>query len=128
MTTPERVEGARRARAAIAYAGLTHKDVALALHQSVSNVRRILDASREQTTWDELWQIADLCSLPRDWFSADLARLPEIVPRGQPVFGLSDEMRDSMEQELEDQVRRVRERAATVGADKRGPRRKVPAR
>lgn len=109
----------------MAYAGMSKKDVESALHTSDSTVGRILDGSRPNTTWDELWAIADACAIPRDWFSADLTRLSEIVTAGEPRFGTPQDLRDQMEQRAEAQILRVRKRTGVAAKGKRGPRRKA---
>jgi transcriptional regulator with XRE-family HTH domain len=125
MNEQERIEGARRARAAVAYAGLKANELAAAIHASPATTGRILSGTRKETTHDELWKIADACTLPREWFSADFSRLSEVVPAGQPTFGEPGDLAERMEQELAAHVERVRQRTEAAAKGKRGPRRKV---
>jgi transcriptional regulator with XRE-family HTH domain len=125
MTERDRIEGGRRARAAVAYADIPMKNVAKALHMSEPTLYRLLNGTRKETTLEELWVIADLCTLPNEWFSADFSRLREIVPAGQPTFGPPGDLRIRMEQELEGHVERVRQRTGAAAKGKRDPRRKA---
>lgn len=64
LISPERA--AARARAAIAYAGLEHADVADVTGMSLSMVRRITSKTTPRdATIERLWAIADACSVPR---------------------------------------------------------------
>jgi transcriptional regulator with XRE-family HTH domain len=113
VTEDERAEAGRRARAAVAYSGLGDKAVAAAMGFSTSTLQRIYSGQREQTAWDDLWAIADACSVPREWFSADIERLGEIVAEGMPAFPTPDQRA----------VARAREaRALQVKARQRGAR------
>jgi hypothetical protein len=125
MTENERIEGARRAKGALAYAGLTHRDVIAATNLSPATVGRILAGTRKETTWDDLWAIADLCSIPREWFSADLWRLHEIVPPGKPTFGSQPDLRAKMGRALAERVELVHRRSEAAAKGKRGRRRKA---
>jgi transcriptional regulator with XRE-family HTH domain len=123
MTESELIEGGRRARAAIAYAGTTVADVAGYLHVSEATAGRILAGNRKETSWDQLWAIADYCKLPRDWYSADFTRLGEITQDGAPRFGLSPDLREQMSRDLEERVAQARKRSAAAAKGKRGRRR-----
>lgn len=122
MTLRERVEGGRRAKAALAYAGRTAKDVASTLNMSEPTFRRVLAGTRRETDWADFWAIADACTLPRSLFSVDLTRLDEIVGPGQPMFARRPELFAEMERELEERVRRARRRTGADESSKRGPR------
>lgn len=82
---PDPIEAGRRARAALGYSGIQRKAAAAAVNVSQATLGRILDGSRTETTWEDLWRLADACGLPREWFSADFDRLAEIVSDG-PTF------------------------------------------
>jgi transcriptional regulator with XRE-family HTH domain len=126
MTEMERVEAGRRARAAIGYAGAKIPDVAAHLHMSPATLSRLLAGARKETTTDELWQIADYCKLPRDWYAADLTKLGQITREGAPRFGTSEALRAVMEQDLEERVLRARKRAAVGAKGTPGRRRRAP--
>ena len=89
MDEPNAEEVARRLRAALAYAEMPQAEAAKVIGKGLSTLARTLDAKGGElraATWDEVWKIADACGLPRAWFSADLARLQEIVPDDLPHF------------------------------------------
>lgn len=86
-------ETARRLRAAIAYAGSSKEfgraGAARAMGVTEGKVDRMIGTkpgNRLLPTWDERWALADAVGLPREWFSADLGRLAEIVPDDAPRF------------------------------------------
>ena len=88
-TEPDPEEAARRLRAAIAYVGVTQEDAAKALGVSVATLARMLARKGIETralTWAELWRAADNLGLPRAWFTADIARIHEVVPDEMPHF------------------------------------------
>jgi predicted transcriptional regulator len=128
MDERERVEGGRRAKAALAYAGKTAPEIAPELGMSEPTFGRLLAGMRKETSWDDLWKIADCCTLPREWFSADIMRLSEIVPAGQPTFGVRRDLAAKMEQELAARVEQVRRRNEAGARNTRAPRRKAPQR
>lgn len=100
-------EVARRVRAAMSYGDLSRDAAAAAMHVSPSTLDRIAGkrTSRPRgADWAELWRLADASGLPREWFSADLERLPEIVTDG-PTFTRPEPARAEM-------TRRLQERAA----------------
>lgn len=67
-------EVARRVRAARAYAGLSVYDVANAIGLGAQTIKRI-EAGRRTPRSFEIWAIADVCGLPREWFTADFDAL-----------------------------------------------------
>lgn len=76
-------------RAAIAYAGKGQQPAMDALNYSRATLARLLDTKggdRKTIEWSDLWKLADVCGLPREWFTADFERLYEIVPDGMPTF------------------------------------------
>jgi hypothetical protein len=88
------IEIARRINAALAYASFAKntREVREGLQETLSVSTRTLDRMLGKGTngaeqlrhvhWDDLTKIADYCQLPPEFFSADLARLHEIVPAG----------------------------------------------
>lgn len=104
----------------MAYAGVKQPAVAQALHLSVPTIGRIMSGTRKETSREELWQIMELCNVPRDWLVADFSRLSEIGSPGQPSFGDSKVLRDRMERELDELVLQARKRSNVGGAKKRG--------
>jgi hypothetical protein len=130
---PDPEEAARRLRAAIAYAGMSQPDAARVIGKGLSTLARTLDAKGGElraATWDEVWKIADACGLPRAWFTADLTRLQEIVPDGQPRFANDSgsfrpsaaQMREA--QELRREAQRSRARQPASRRTKREPKRR----
>lgn len=128
MTAPDRIEAGRRARAALAYSKVRVRQVAADLNVSEMTVHRMLAGSRKETSWDDLWAIADLCGLPREWFSADLDRLIEIVPEGAPRFAQAEPRGEQMlarllERQLEEAVEQEgKSSAGTAVAARESPR------
>lgn len=80
-------ETGRRVRAAMAYANVSREQAADVLDVSIATLNRITTTRGEPRRVDlrDLWRLADACHLPPEWFSADLSRLPEIVPPGMPT-------------------------------------------
>lgn len=81
-------ETARRVRAAMAYGKLKRSQAAAIMGTEPGTLDRITGMKGSETrlaTWEQLWQLADRVGLPREWFSADLKRLDEIVTEG-PTF------------------------------------------
>lgn len=59
-------ESARRVRAAIAYSGLDHEEVAERTYIHAGTIRRIASRTKPRpATIEELWAIADACNVPR---------------------------------------------------------------
>jgi len=110
MSAPEHQETGRRIRAALAYGRVPRKDAAAAMHVQESHLDRYTSRTDERYTpgWEDLWNLADLCGLPREFFSADFDRLSEIVPADAPRFDLSREERDAARART---AARLRERA-----------------
>jgi transcriptional regulator with XRE-family HTH domain len=73
-------EVARRVRAARAYAGLSVSDVATAIGLGAQTIKRI-EAGRRTPRSFEIWAIADVCGLPREWFMADFKALSHQAER-----------------------------------------------
>ena len=73
-------EVARRVRAARAYAGLSVADVATAVGLGAQTIKRI-EAGRRTPRSFEIWAIADVCGLPREWFNADFKALSHQAER-----------------------------------------------
>ena len=103
----------------MAYAGVKQPAVAEALHISIPTVGRIMNGSRKETNREELWQIIELCGVPRDWLAADLSRLSEIAAEGQPSFGDSTVLRQQMTQELDALVQQAQKRDSAGEAERR---------
>jgi transcriptional regulator with XRE-family HTH domain len=61
---------ARRVRAARAYAGLSVRELADAIGIGLQTIKRIEAGSRAPRTM-EVWAIAEVCGLPREWFEVD---------------------------------------------------------
>lgn len=60
-----------------------------ALNVSRATLARMLHMKgddRKTIDWSDMWTLADALGIPRSWFTADLARLGEIVPDGLPAF------------------------------------------
>ena len=73
------VDAARRARAAMAYAGLDAKDVAQATDIGKATLDRITSRTNPQNgTIDRLWTIADACQVPRSFMEHGFATEPAI--------------------------------------------------
>jgi hypothetical protein len=125
MDQRERIEGGRRARAALAYAGKRGPEIWPKLGMSEATFGRLLAGTRTETSLEDFWQIADLCTLPREWFGADFSRLGEIVPLGQPTFGGQADWATKMEQVLAARVEQVRRRSEADVRGTHGPRRKA---
>jgi hypothetical protein len=86
---PDQDEAVRRVRAALAYAGMDGITAMRVLSISRSTLQRLVGrkgSESRRVDWAELWLVADACGLPREWFSADLSRLAEIVPADAPLF------------------------------------------
>lgn len=75
-----REERAKRARAARAYAGLHQSAIAEALGQSVISVKR-LEAGNRDISMDDLWTIADLCGVPREFMTDGFESVPQELKR-----------------------------------------------
>lgn len=60
----------RRVRAARMYSGLSVDELAAAIGVGSQTIKRI-EAGRRTPRPMEVWAIADVCGLPRNWFSAD---------------------------------------------------------
>lgn len=69
----------------MAYAGFKRPELAKKAHVSPATLDRITGKPQRGAEWSDLWRIADACGLDREWFSADLSRLHEIVTDG-PTF------------------------------------------
>jgi hypothetical protein len=90
---PDYEDTKRRIRAAIAWAGSSREfgrhGAAEAMGVRTDKVDRMVGTKPDNPlmpTWDERWALADAVGLPREWFSADLARLHEILLPGAPAF------------------------------------------
>lgn len=79
-------------------------------------------------TWEQLWALADACGISRDWFSADLDRLEEIVPEGMPRFGSTpterQKNRAAFQQALGEKGRPSTELPEAAPETRRTPRRR----
>lgn len=73
----------------MAYADIKRSELAALLDYSESTIDRMTgrrNTAARETDWRDLWKIADACDVPREWFTADIERLHEIVPEGMPTF------------------------------------------
>lgn len=105
----------------MAYAEVSRRRLAQALNYSDSSIDRLRDG-RRTAQWEELWQIADTCGLPAEWFTAEIGRLFEIVPDGAPVF--SDSARRHLlhlAQRRAQEAPRTSERSDTTHEATEGP-------
>jgi hypothetical protein len=73
----------------MAYGGIKRLQAAELMDTTPGTLDRILGTKGSETktaTWDQLMKLAAAVDLPPEWFSADLNRLPEIVPAGSAIF------------------------------------------
>jgi hypothetical protein len=73
----------------MAYAGVRRAELASRIGYSEATLDRMTGrraGTPRDVDWRVLWKIADACAIPREWFTADIDRLWEIVPEGMPVF------------------------------------------
>lgn len=73
----------------MAYANIRRAELAAQLDYSEATLDRMTGrraGSPRDVDWRVLWRIADACGVPREWFTADIDRLWEIVPEGMPMF------------------------------------------
>lgn len=85
MGDPDPYDVARRVRAARAYSKLSREALAEALGYSPSTID-LIEGKRaipRGASWTELGKVAEATGLPFEFFTADFARLPEIVPEGE---------------------------------------------
>jgi transcriptional regulator with XRE-family HTH domain len=75
-----REERAARIRAARAYAKVTQDAIAEALGQSTISVKRMEKAEKDISV-DDLWTIADLCGVPREFMTDGFQSVPEELRR-----------------------------------------------
>lgn len=123
---------ARRVRAAMAYGKVKREDAAKVMGTSPGTLDRIAGQKGTETKrpeWDQLWALADKANLPREWFSADLSRLREIVPAGSPVFPTpsapnGQALPTEMAQAIEEADQLLGERPAGEPDTKPAPRRR----
>lgn len=113
----EPVDAARRARAAMAYAGLDAKEVAQLTNIGKATLDRITSRTNPQSgTIDRLWIIADACQVPRSFMEHGFAAFSPSA-EGQPEERLVA---------LEAQVRLLARRVGTgAPAPPAGLRRRV---
>lgn len=139
-TEPDPEEAARRLRAAIAYVGASQEEAADVLGVSIPTLARMLGrkgADRMRpASWGELWRFADAYKLPRAWFTADIARIHQIVPDKLPSFpndvgdfrAVSQEQRKAAlareEQALRKEAQRSSARQQASRHTKREPKRR----
>lgn len=74
------------------YGDIRRPQLAEALNVSASTLDRWTKGTTgkwRNIGWGDLWIVADTCGVPREWFSADIGRLREIVPPDQPRFDVS---------------------------------------
>lgn len=105
----------------MAYAGLKRDMLASRAHITTSTLDRITGKPTRGANSDDLWRIADACGLPREWFTADLERLWEIVPPGRPVFVRPDDARRRLAASLRERAQRTREHPGTSPETMPGP-------
>lgn len=73
----------------MAYGNVGRVEMAAELGYSRATLDRMTGGRSGQprtVDWSDLWRIADYCGVPREWFTAEIDRLWEIVPEGMPVF------------------------------------------
>lgn len=128
MNELELVEGGRRARAAMAYAGHEKRAFVKLVPFSESTINRIFAGTRRTTSYDDLAKIADACAVPRDWFTADPLRFSEITLPGLPKYGPTNELEARMTRALEEAVRQAGQQGATGAKGKRASAPKGPRR
>jgi len=75
-----REERAARARAARAYARLDQSEVAKVLDQSTVTVKR-MEAGARDISLDELYVIADVCGVPREFMDRGFESVPAELKR-----------------------------------------------
>jgi transcriptional regulator with XRE-family HTH domain len=81
-------ETAARIRAAVAYYGPeADQEVADAVGISKRSLQRWKTDGFPRSDLSAMERLADACGLPADFFTADLGRLAEIVPSGEPKLG-----------------------------------------
>lgn len=132
VPTPQQPEVGRRLRAAMAYGSLPIAAAAFAMDVSESHLSRFTDRKAQPgdyaPTWQQLWAVADACGLPRDWFSADLDRLGDIVPEGMPRFGSMpserQKAREAFQRALGERARPSTALPEAAPETKRAPRRR----
>jgi hypothetical protein len=81
-----REELARRIKGAIGYGRLSRDEAADIFECSPSHADRYWrPANPYAPTLQQLWKLSDAAGLSRDWWYADLTRLPEIAPTSGPL-------------------------------------------
>lgn len=72
----------------MSYGDVSRAAAAEAMQVSTGQFDRFISATDKRYTpsWQQLWDLADTANIPRDFFSADLALLHQIVPAGAPRF------------------------------------------
>lgn len=87
-------EVARRIRAAMAYGRLSRAEVARIFSVNPTHLDRYTSGRTDYVPAAELlWELADQCDLPREFFYADLERLAELVPDDAPRWTPSQRAR-----------------------------------
>lgn len=87
MLAPDQDEARRRVRAAFAYADINQAEAQRLLSMGRSSVARLTGKKGGEikpVAWEDLWKVADICKLPREFFGADLSKLGQILPESVP--------------------------------------------
>lgn len=114
----------------MAYGSVTRTDAAAAMNVSASHLDRFTAKTAGYApNWEQLWALADLAGLPREWFSADLERLGDIVPEDMPRFGATPSERrpgrESFERALQERARPSSAPPEAAPRTTRAPRRRT---
>jgi DNA-binding XRE family transcriptional regulator len=93
MRPVDATEQGRRVRAARAYAGLSNEELADQVGIGRSTLVKTEAGARQARTW-ELWAIAEVCEVPREWFtdeSASMAVASRLSAEVDAVLPTADE-------------------------------------